>query len=187
MANNIFADREADDKLGKVEQAMGNRDPSVRDWVPPRHPDLINTGESLAPGSHRGIDRCGVEIHARARTSCRDRWLERRVAKAQGVSERTDHLHWIAMPSYMHEPDCRAGAQKMVMKRRYLDTTFKQLSHDGIDLGISQHQIAHHHRAVVSRRKRNVATKCCGLYRNAIDCQPEIEPGDGIEVNFAWP
>ena len=55
------------------------------------------------------------------------------------------------MTAYVHVERFRIGAQQMIVNRGDIDAAVEQLCHDRIDLGLEQHEVAHHHGAAVSR------------------------------------
>src|SRR5712691_9457939 len=55
------------------------------------------------------------------------------------------------MPADVHIEGLWVGAQQVIVYGRNLYAALEQLGHDRIDLGLEQHQVAHHHRFAVSR------------------------------------
>ena len=57
------------------------------------------------------------------------------------------------MSTDMHVEGFRVGTQQMIVHGRDLDAPLEQLSHDRIDFGLEQHQVAHHHRFTAHRHE----------------------------------
>ena len=77
----------------------------------------------------------------------------------QRVVNGRGHLHGIAVTADMHVEGRRVGAQQMVVDRRDFEAVLDQLGHDRIDLGLKQHEIAHHHRAAMRRLESRPAAE----------------------------
>ena len=54
------------------------------------------------------------------------------------------------MAANMHVERQGSAAQDVIVHRGDLEAVLDQLGHDRIDLGLEQHEIAHHHRAVAA-------------------------------------
>ena len=65
---------------------------------------------------------------------------------AKRVVDRRGQLHRIAVTADMHVERQRVGAQQVIMHGGDLEAVRDQLGHHRIDLGLEQHEIAHHHR-----------------------------------------
>jgi hypothetical protein len=63
------------------------------------------------------------------------------------------------MAADMHVEGQGLGAQQMVVNCGDFEAALEQLGHDGIDLGLKQHKITHHHRGTVHRLESDPAYK----------------------------
>ena len=96
--------------------------------------------------------------------------VERRLALRQRRADRRRHLHRIAVAADVHVERQGRAAQHVIVDRGDLEAALDQLGHDRIDLGLEQHEIAHHHRAAVHRLERDPAAER--------ECRPD---GDAVE------
>ena len=96
------------------------------------------------------------------------------------------NLHRIAVPAHMHVEGGGARPQQVIVHRRDLDTAFDQLRHDGVDLGLQQHEIAHDHRAAVHRLEGHPAAEREGrLDGDAVKRHLEIGARKAVTMNIA--
>ena len=63
------------------------------------------------------------------------------------------------MPADMHVERCRIAAQHVIVDRRDFEAVLDQLCHHRIDLGLEQHEVAHHHGAAMRRLERRPAAE----------------------------
>ena len=77
-------------------------------------------------------------------------------------------------------------SQHVIVDRSDLKTVLDQLRHDGIDLGLQQHEIAHHHRSAVGRLERNPTTeRQCWSYGHTVERYLEIGAREAVAVDIA--
>ena len=73
--------------------------------------------------------------------------------------DRGCHFDRVAVPADVHVEGRRVGAQQMIVDRGDVEAALDQLGHHRIDLGLQQHQIAHHHGAAMHRLERDPAAE----------------------------
>jgi hypothetical protein len=92
----------------------------------------------------------------------------------------------IAVTSDVHVEGCRAAAQHVIVDGRDLDAVLDQLGHDGIDLGLEQHEITHHHCPAMHRLEcRPAAERQCRPDGDAVERHLQVGSRKSITMNIS--
>ena len=90
------------------------------------------------------------------------------------------------MPADMHVEGQGRAAQHVIMYRGDLEAVLDQLGHDRIDLGLEQHEIAHHHGPAVHRlERRPAAQRQCRPDGDAIERHLQVGARKAVAMNVA--
>lgn len=86
----------------------------------------------------------------------------------------------------MHVEGWRARAQQVVVHGGHLQAFGEEFRHHGIDLGLGQNEIAHHHGLVAHGREGDPSAQGeAGLELDTVKADLEIEPRKAVTVNRA--
>ena len=86
----------------------------------------------------------------------------------------------------MHVEGQGTAAQDVIVHGGDLEAVLDQLGHDRIDLGLEQHEIAHHHRAAVHRlERRPAAERQCRPDGDAIERHLQVGARKAVAMNVA--
>jgi hypothetical protein len=84
-------------------------------------------------------------------------------------------LYRIAVPEHMHVHRERLVAQQVIVQCRHLDAAGRELCDDRVDLGLGQHEIAHHHALLAHfRQGQPPAERKAGFQLDAVKCDFQI-------------
>ena len=90
------------------------------------------------------------------------------------------------MPADVHIERRGAAAQQMIVDGGDLDAVLDQLGHDRIDLGLQQHEVAHHHGAAMHRLEGDpAAERQCRPDGDAIERHLEVGSRKAVAMNIA--
>ena len=90
------------------------------------------------------------------------------------------------MPAHVHIEGCRLRAQQVIMQGGDRDAAFSQLGHDGRNLCLGEHEIAHHHGHIALWPERQPRAEGeCGFEFDAIKRDMQIGARQPNTINAA--
>jgi hypothetical protein len=90
------------------------------------------------------------------------------------------------VPEHMHVHREGLVAQEVIVQRRHLDAARGELCHDRVDLGLGQHEIAHHHALLAHLFEGEPAAKSKpGLQLDPVECDLQIGARQADAVDTA--
>src|SRR3989440_10418752 len=156
------------------------------DRIAPWHTELIHAAIRATFHADDLVELRGIEIDRSRSTGWRRRRRERRLTGLQRLDDRARQLGWITVAADMHVECRRVATKDMIVDRRDLQAILNQHGHDGVDLGLEKHEVAHHHRSLMRGLHRDPAAEREGGFdRDAVDRHRQIGAREAVSMNVA--
>ena len=100
--------------------------------------------------------------------------------------DRCRHGDRVTVSMNVHEKRRWIRAHQMVVNRSNFDATLQELAHDGIDLGLGEHEVTHDQRTVVDRLEAEPSAQRQSRFDcNAVERYLQIAVRKAVAVDFA--